>query len=138
MPLYQALLKATTGPLTLQFSPNPTEPHFLVSDSNSSFENHHFYILKQKIQGTYIQRIGMGYFDLNKLSGFDQKQINYVIQISVDTQKNNFKYSYPLILSSDHGQCAYTAVLVPDTNTISKFKGHIQSGDVAAKTDLIK
>jgi len=129
--VYHSLKALKKSPLKFQFAhTDNTGTNFNLNDAAGKVQNHSYSIIEQKVSGHVASRIGMGNFVL------DQKPIQYVLVIAGDADQQNFKYLYPVILSSDNSHCYFTGLLKPDSKTSETFKASIEQGAVSKKTDL--
>jgi hypothetical protein len=128
-PLYHDLQNLAAHPVVLHFS-NDSQTNFTVLDEQGKQAHHTYKILKQDVKNNMVNRIGMGSFEL------DGKKVEYVIDIAADLNKKDFKYAYPMILSSENAHCYYTALLTPSKETAKAFQQHIQSGAAQKGSDL--
>lgn len=135
--LYASLQDLAKTPLSLQFfestdmPTSETKANFEVQDSQDQLMNHHYSIVSQTIEGSYVHRVGSGSFMLQG------NEFHYVVDISADTANAQFKYSYPVLISADKGECGFVGVIEPDTDTVSSFKSNLTTGVVAKKKDLL-
>lgn len=128
---YTSLKKWMSQPVSFQFSKDNTQADsYNVTDTSQQPQNHHYTIVSQKANGSVVDRVGMGSFNLNN------QPIEYVVSIAADTSQTNFKYIYPVIIASNNAHCYFTALIHPDAATVASFKKHVNSGAAAAKTDL--
>lgn len=121
--LYRDLQQLTKKSVNLEFT-QVDKKNFVVKDLAGKLVDHNYSIVKQKVKGHLVNRIGMGSFTINN------KQINYVIEIAGNTDQKNYDYLYPMILSSDNGRCTYTGVVKPNPETITLLKKNIIDGHV--------
>ena len=126
---YQQLETLAKQPLQFQFT-RQSDNRFMVSELNSTAQDHSYKMVDESINGTVVTRVGMGTFTLQN------QPIQYVLSIAADTAQANFKPLYPVILSSHQAHCYFTALLKPDAATQKAFKQKLQAGAVANSKDL--
>ena len=128
--IYIDLQRLTKKPIVLQYTSKDNQSAFDVKHADEEIMNHSYKIIQQNITETSVSRIGSGSFDL------DNNKLDYVLQISADLKQTNYKYTYPMIISSEKMHCVYTALLVPDQQTVAAFKKNIQNGNLNNGADL--
>jgi hypothetical protein len=114
--LYRDLQKLAKKPLTLQFAPQPEQKNFTVKETTGALINHSYTIAKQTVNNNTLNRVGLGSFEING------KEVDYVVAVSANANKANFKYFYPIIFAGEEAQCYYTALIKPDRKTIEVLK----------------
>jgi hypothetical protein len=129
--LYSELEQFVKTPVDLQFANKAATKDLDVKELTGKVVNHNYSIAKQSVLGHTVHRTGLGFFEV------DNQKINYIVEISADTEQADFKYLYPIILSGDNGHCYYTALLKPSDATIAAFKKNLDKGLVSKKTDLM-
>ncbi|OGT50830.1 MAG: hypothetical protein A3E84_04910 [Gammaproteobacteria bacterium RIFCSPHIGHO2_12_FULL_42_13] len=127
---YSELKKLSTKSIALQFTPT-SGANFHVKEMSGSLVNFTYQIVAQDKKDNMISRIGMGSFEIN------HAKVDYMIEIAGDVKQKNFKYFYPVVLSSSDAHCYYSALLKPGNETVVAFKKHIQSSSVAKQTNLV-
>ena len=130
-PLYKSLQQLASRPIELEFSSRSEQNNFDVKDMSNRIANHSYQIVKQEINGNMVNRVGMGTFELN------HHRLEYMLAISADLDRKNYKYTYPIVISGENAHCFYTAMLQPSNETIAAFKKSIQAGAVNKSVDLV-
>ena len=126
-------LKVLKKPFSLSFTRDvQTTGQYDVTDNKNQLQGHDYSIAQQNTSGQAVSRVILGHFMLK------DHRIDYVLDIAGDASQANFKYRYPIILSSNSAHCFFTAMVKPDAATQAAFKATIASGDVAAQTDMAK
>lgn len=123
-------LKQLVEPFSMQFTKTSGEGEHAAEHLSGPITDHTHTVIKQKISGTSIRRVGMGSFKIGE-TGYD-----YVMEVAADTANADHHYLYPVILSSSDADCYYTALLDPSDETVAAFKAHVASGAAAEETDL--
>lgn len=119
----------TKNSFVMQFTKQEEGKHS-VNDLSGQISNHTHTTVKQSVKNNFVQRVGIGTFELNS------KKIDYVLSVSADLDNEKHEYLYPMILSTADARCSCSALLKPDAATVEAFKKSIQSGAVAKGTDL--
>ena len=126
-------LKVLKKTFSLSFARDTqTAGQYDVTDNKNQLQDHEYSIAQQNTSGQSVSRVILGHFMLK------DRRIDYVMDLAGDASQANFKYRYPIILSSNSAHCFFTALVKPDAATQAAFKATIVSGDVAAKTDMTK
>ena len=131
-PFHKDLVRLTQNPIALKFSKDAAKPEHTSEDLSGQIKHHSHTTIQQHETGHKVTRVGMGSFEYN------HEMVDYVMSISANSDNPKYKYIYPVILSSDNGQCYYTGLVEASTETAAAFKKNIESGDVHKQVDLVK
>jgi hypothetical protein len=131
-PFYQDLKHLTEKPLALKFSKDSEKKEHAVEDLSGQIKHHSHTTIQQREVGHKVIRVGIGAFEYN------HQMIDYVISVSANADNPKQKHLYPVILSSDDGQCYYTGLVEASAETGAAFKKKIHSGEVHKQIDLVK
>jgi hypothetical protein len=128
--LLSELDKTFKKAVTFQSAERTGHSSFNVTEKNNRLMNLTYNIAQENVNGNLLKRIGLGSFNIGK------DKFDYVVHISVDGAKKDFRYQYPVIISNDGGECVYTAIVKPSKDTVEAFKKHINENNVANGKDI--
>ena len=122
--------KTFKKPVTFQSAERTGHSSFNITEKNNRLVNLTYNIAQESVTGSSLKRIGLGSFNISK------DKFDYVVHVTADAGKKDFRYQYPVIISNDGGECVYTGIVKPSKDTVEAFKKNINENNVANGKDI--